>query len=315
MCYSAQVSESLKKLRRKFSAQVDFDQIEWTFRKRVQRQKDFLISRAFEFNFDNPESSEEQRIKALIDDYRKARATELEAELFAQKQRLVKAERDIAHATQAGSKPTKKAENDLRIATAKIEKHKQWLDDLHRTDPLPRDARIFVDHFAPIVVRENHVNVIRLARYHLRRRGKPESFDRQYEGLYNARRDNLEKFWAPEFGKTHAVFLVESFFENVERDGEKRVAHFTPADGREMIIACLYSQWGEPHGDGFLSFAAITDEPPEEVRTAGHDRIIINLDESVTHEWLRPAGKSVADLQAILDTRSRPFYEHQLLAA
>jgi hypothetical protein len=48
---------------------------------------------------------------------------------------------------------------------------------------------------------------------------------------------------------------VQSFFENVERDGRKAVAHFVPRDGREMIIACLYSDWGDPETNGFLSLA------------------------------------------------------------
>jgi len=154
-----------------------------------------------------------------------------------------------------------------------------------------------------------------LGRYHLRRRGKPPSFDNQYRGLYNARRDNLERFWTPEFGKTHALMYIESFYENVERDGKNAVAHFVPRDGREMIIACLYSDWGDPETDGFLSFAAVTDDPPPEVEAAGHNRIIINLDESAIDSWLSPDGKSLADLQQILDNRSRPYYGHELLAA
>ena len=125
----------------------------------------------------------------------------------------------------------------------------------------------------------------------------------------------MEKFWAPEFGHTHAVFVVSSFYENVVRDGVNRVAHFTPADGNDMVIACLYSEWGDPHGDGFLSFAAITDNPPAEVAAAGHDRIIINLDAVAIDDWLTPAGRAQVDLQVLLDTRARPHYDHEMLAA
>jgi putative SOS response-associated peptidase YedK len=315
MCYSAQVIQSFKRLRRQFSAQVDYHQVEQTFRKRIQWPKDFQISRAVEFHFDHPQNPAESRIKALIDEFRDARAPELEKELFAQKRRLVVAERQIEAARAIGKPPTKKAMTDQRVATNKIEQHEKWLKDLRRTDELPRHGRIFSDHFAPIIVRENGINWIRLARYHLRRRGNPASFDAQYEGLHNARRDNLEKFWSPEFGKTHACFCIESFFENVERDGVKRVAHFTPSDGREMTIACLYSEWGNQEEDGFLSFAAITDIPPPEVSAAGHDRIIINLDETVVNDWLAPAGRNFQDLQVQLDQRARPYYGHELLAA
>ena len=144
----------------------------------------------------------------------------------------------------------------------------------------------------------------------------PPSFDQQYTGLYNARRDSLtSRFWQPEFGKTHAVFLVSSFFENVQRDGRNKVAHFTPNDGREMVIACLYSEWGNPDEDGFLSFAAITDEPPPEVSAAGPDRMIIRLDDPVIEDWLSPYGKSNEELQTMLDVRAKSIYEHELLDA
>jgi putative SOS response-associated peptidase YedK len=215
----------------------------------------------------------------------------------------------------SGRIATKKALNDQRVATNKIESFTRWKFDLWRTEVKERDRRIFDNHFVPIILQKNGTRLIQLGRYHLRRRGKPPSFDDQYAGLYNARRDNLEKFRTPEFGKTHALMYIESFFENVERDGKKAVAHFVPADGREMIIACLYADWDDPATDGFLSFAAVTDDPPPEVEAAGHNRIIINLDERAIDEWLSPDGKTFAELQQVLDHRSRPYYGHELLAA
>lgn len=315
MCFSAQVFQSLKRLSRRFNAQIDFEQIELTFRRRIQDPKGFRISRAFEFNFDTPETVEEQRIKALIDEYRTARGREIEEDLFEQISRLNKAERAISDAEAALKTPTAKALKDQEVATKKIKQYKRWKSDLWRNEELKRDGQIYDNHFVPIVIKRDGVNLIQLGRYHLRRRGKPPSFDNQYEGLYNSRRDNLEKFWVPEFGKTHSLMFIESFFENVQRDGKKVVAHFTPQDGREMIIACLYSDWGDPETNGFLSFSAITDVPPPEVAAAGHNRIIINLDDGAIEHWLAPQGKSYADLQVILDNRSRPYYGHELLAA
>jgi putative SOS response-associated peptidase YedK len=300
---------------RRFDAQVDFSQVERTFRQRLQDPKTFQISRAFEFNFDNPQTDAETRIKTAIDEYRTLKGAEIEAKLFEQKTRLNEAERAIKEAGVAGKAPTKRALNDQRIAIDKIDACLRWKSDLWRTELKDRDGRIFDNHFVPIIVQKNGTRLIQLGRYHLRRRGKPPSFDNQYRGLYNSRRDNLEKFWTPEFGKTHALMYVWSFFENVERNGKKAVAHFIPQDGREMIIACLYSDWGDPNTDGFLSFAAVTDDPPPEVEAAGHNRIIINLDERAIDGWLSPEGQSLPDLQQILDNRSRPYYGHELLAA
>ena len=42
-------------------------------------------------------------------------------------------------------------------------------------------------------------------RYQLRPRGKPESFDQRFPGLYNARRDALTRFWREQFGALDAV--------------------------------------------------------------------------------------------------------------
>ncbi len=102
--------------------------------------------------------------------------------------------------------------------------------------------------------------------------------DKQLPGLYNARRDSLGKYWKGLFGVSHAVMLVDSFFENVQLDGKNQVLHFVPRPAGTMLIACLCAEWKDPQGGPpLLSFAAITDEPPPEVAAAGHDRMIISL--------------------------------------
>lgn len=316
MCFSAMIRQDLKKLSR-YCPQVDFGQIEMTFARRLENPKFYKIPRAFEANFESPTTPEQVRIKTLIDEHRSRVASELEAELFKQKTRLVEAERHIREKQAANKAPTKKALKDQEVATDKVESLRVKLSDLTRTETKPRDARIFPHHFAPIIVHENGSNRIVLARYLLRRRGAPATFDAQFNSsLYNSRRDNLEKFWKTEFGKAHALALVDSFFENVEgKNGANQVLHFTPDTDRPMHIACLFSQWGDLSQDGFYSFSAITDEPPDEVRAAGHDRCIVNLEEDAIAEWLSPEGKSFLELQAILDRKERPFYEHEVLAA
>ena len=171
-------------------------------------------------------------------------------------------------------------------------------------------------NYAPIVINDGGRVVVRLARYHCRQAGKPASIDRQFPGLYNARRDNLEKFWREQFGYHHALMLVDSFYENVERDGRNAVLHFVPRPATPMLIACLYSEWVDP-GDGkkLLSFAAITDDPPAEVRDAGHDRMIVNIQPQNIGRWLTPADRPVEELQAILNDRQMPYYAHEELAA
>ncbi|HEX5755581.1 MAG TPA: hypothetical protein VFY12_04450 [Arenimonas sp.] len=45
-----------------------------------------------------------------------------------------------------------------------------------------------------------------------------------------------------------------------------------------------------------------------------HVRCIIPIREANLEAWLNPAGASIRALQAILDDRDRPYYEHRLAA-
>jgi putative SOS response-associated peptidase YedK len=171
-------------------------------------------------------------------------------------------------------------------------------------------------HYAPIVLQDGGRRVMRLARYHCRKASEPEFIDRKLPGLYNARRDSLGKYWQGLFGVSHAVMMVESFFENVDRDGKNQVLHFVPKPANTMLIACLVATWNDGKGGRpLLSFAAITDEPPTEVAAAGHDRMIINLKPEHLDAWLSPKGKSLDELQQILSDRQTPYYEHEVMAA
>jgi hypothetical protein len=46
--------------------------------------------------------------------------------------------------------------------------------------------------------------------------------------------------------------------------GANVILHFTPRPPQPMLIACLYGEWSDPAGS-LLSYAAMTDEPPDEV--------------------------------------------------
>ena len=99
--------------------------------------------------------------------------------------------------------------------------------------------------------------------------------------------------------------------------GEKEqnvILEFKPRPAQEMLAACLRSHWtgkGEPD---LLSFAAITDDPPEESAIAGHDRCIIPLKPENVEAWLNPDPGNLAAAYAILDDRARPVYEYRMAA-
>lgn len=311
MCYSAQVEAAYRAYLKLTKAEIDIPQFEEIFGLRFE-DSTVKIPRAVEHWFTDPKSAGEKRIQAAIDQYRDAEVTKVEKELFALRKRLADAERVLA------TKPTKAAAESKRIATDKSERAMKRLDRLKDAKPRASDGRIFPMHYAPIIVQDGGKRLIRLARYHCRPLGKPASIDRQFPGLYNARRDNLEKFWRGQYGSTHALMLVSSFYENVDRDGRNAVLHFVPRPADTMLIACLYSAWTDPKGQGgkpLLTFAAITDEPPPEVAAAGHDRMIVNIRPENIDAWLSPAERTPAELNAILSDRQTPYYEHEVLAA
>src|SRR5208337_3298839 len=110
------------------------------------------------------------------------------------------------------TRETKKAREDVRIAGNKIESLTAKLSDLRRLEPLLRDNRIFPMVYAGVIIERDAEKLLTPMRYFCRPAGKPASYDRQFPGLYNARRDNLQKFWAQQFGHTHAIMVVDRFY-------------------------------------------------------------------------------------------------------
>ena len=320
MCYSAQVVQVVRKLHRELGIRLDYEEAFSLFMRRLD-DPGIVISRGFEVNFENPASDQERRIRAAIDEHRSRMATQLAKDLFTQRTRLVTAERSLKE------RETKKAREEVRIATNKINSLTTKLADLRRGETTPPDNRIFPMTYAGVIVRQGGHNVLTPMRYFCRPAGMPSFYDKKFPGLYNARRDNLEKFWGEQFGHHHAVMVVESFYENVrlhamehrELDvGEKEtnvVLQFTPEPAQTLLIACLWSHWTDPEEPDVRGFAAITDDPPADVAAAGHDRCIVNLKPEHVEAWLTPEGRSVEELQAILSDRVTLVIQHAALQA
>ncbi|MFM0137835.1 SOS response-associated peptidase family protein [Caballeronia grimmiae] len=319
MCYSAQIQADYRKYVKTFGAHMDIEEFTRLYFERAEGSK-AKIPKAVDDAFRNPQTDAERHIRALIDRFNAEQTSKLEQEIFKQRTRLADAERTLQ------SKVTKAATESKRIATDKIEASLRRLEDINRTEPEPRDSRIFPGTYAPVLVVENGTYVVKPMRYQCRIAGKPANYDVKYPGTYNARRDNLEGFWGPCFGYTHGVMLVDVFYENVrkakyentllethDRD-ENVVLEFRPSNGELMHVACLWSRWSAPDHPDLLSFAAITDEPPPEIAAAGHDRCIIPIKPENVDAWLNPDPKNLDAMYAILVDKDRPYYEHRLAA-
>ena len=324
MCYSAQIRHDYNRFLREYGAVLDIQAFARLYWARQDGAK-LKIPKAMDALFAQPHDDDERRIREMIDAYDRAQAGTLEQELFRQRKRLADAERALQ------AKTTKAARESRRIATDKVQWALGKLADLRRTTLVDEDARIFPGWYAPVLVSERGRRVVKPMRYQCRLAGKPASTDRQFPGCYNARRDNLEGFWKDAFGATHGLLVVNAFFENVSRhkvegralaSGEAEenvVLEFRPTPPQDMLVACLWSHWrplpGQPTDEpDLLSFAAITDAPPAEIAAAGHDRCIVPIKPEHMDAWLNPDANRREALQAILDDRSRPYYEHRLAA-
>lgn len=320
MCYSAQLQDSYDKYVRRWGADIDFDEFVRLYFADTGSPKR-KTPKAMDAWFSNPKSDPERQIKGYIDQRNTEQATKLEQDLFKQKKRLADAERTLQ------TKTTKKAVEDKRIASEKIEWALGKLSDLRRNTFIDEDARIFPQWYAPVLIVENGRKVIKPMRYQCRVAGSPASNDFKFPGTYNARRDNLEGFWRRQFGYSHGILIANAFYENVSlhamqhrelAPGEKEqnvVLEFRPEPKQEMLVACLWSRWkGDGKEPGLLSFAAITDEPPKEIAAAGHDRCIIPIKPEHVDAWLNPDPTNLKALYTILDDRARPYYEHRMAA-
>ncbi|TAA08579.1 hypothetical protein EA658_17995 [Pseudoxanthomonas winnipegensis] len=308
MCYSAQVHAEFKQFQREFGAVMDLNEYVRVFwwregkdprRIKAPRQ---MIRELLEIG---PPDLQARLRAADAED-----TDALTREIFDQRRRVADAERALQ------VKETKKALNDVRVGTNKVEAAQRKLDTL-KGKVSPGDSRIFPGVYGPVMVSEGGKRVVKPMRYQCRPAGKPSFYDVKYPGTYNARRDNLEGFWKGQFGYTHGIMVADRFYENMEGpDGKNHVLEFVPRTQEPMLIACLWSHWVDPTGaePDLLSFAAITDDPEPEVAAAGHDRTIINIKPKHIDAWLNPDPRNLQALYDIFDDKRHPFYEHRKAA-
>jgi putative SOS response-associated peptidase YedK len=313
MCYSAMMWDEYGKYVRAFGADIsigEYVQIYWT---RLQGGK-VRTPKGMDAAFlADPRSDDERRIAQWIVEHERLETARLQTGLFAQRKRLADAERKLQ------AKATKAAQEDRRIAGNKVEQLLGRLADLGRREPRARDARFYPGWHTHVMVSEGGRRVLKPMRYRCRMPGWSDEVERRFPGTYMARRDKLEVSWSKLFGHTHGLIVMTRFYENVERrdaDGApvNVELEFAPRATEPMLVACLWSRTPTADGD-LLSFAAISDDPPEEILAAGHDRCPIPIRAEYIDAWLDPDPCDLRAQHAILDDRERPYYEHRLAEA
>ena len=322
------VEQAAKKYRRDSipfmrKVRIQLDMYDDLFQRRLNGEK-IMVNKLMEYSFTHGDDKEEKLIAEKINRWHEQQIHLVEKNIFTQKKRLADAERILA------AKPTKKAENDRRIASDKIAKYSSDLKR-HRTIEITSESeqRIFPGHYMSMLCLDSDRNPrVIPVRYLMRPHDKDESFDLKFNGCYNARLDSLDRvaWWKNALGKRHGLIMVKKFYENVPvenyqkkfslPDGlsEKRnlVLCFEPKNTEYMFIPTLWDVWEKKGQPSLYSAALITDEPEPEIADAGHDRTPIFLKESAIERWLLATESSVKDL-TVLSEREHPSYLHRIM--
>ncbi len=225
------------------------------------------------------------------------------------------------------TKETKKAREDVRISTTKIETLTTKLSRLRSSEPNEEDNRIFPFVYAGVIVKKDGQNLLTPMRYHCRPAGKPaflignsrvsttpDATILRSSGASSS--DPITPSWSLKAStKTSNVTRWNTATLPPSEREQNVVLQFKPEPAQTMYIACLWSHWTDPKEPDLRGFAAITDEPPADVAAAGHDRCIINLKPEHAAAWLSPQNHSTAELQCILSDRAIPVFQHEILEA
>lgn len=323
MCYSALVKQHASDLGLHLESRVDYESFLDLFLRRSKGEK-LLINKEMESQFTvGAKTMQDKGIGKLIREWHEKQIPLLTEELKKQQERLLNAQESLK------KKATKKALNDVRVATNKISKI-EFDIERHQIEHVSSEseARIYPLHyFSMVYVNEKNEKVVAPFRYLMRPHDKDADFDFKFNGCYNARLDNIQKvrWWGDSFGKRHGIMIVEKFYENVSREDylkhyklkevpekESLVLCFEPKNKDYIVIPTLWDRW-EKNGEVLMSAALITDDPEPEVAKAGHDRTPIFLKEEKINDWLFCEGKSPEELLEVLSHREHPYYEHKLL--
>ncbi|MDF4005334.1 SOS response-associated peptidase family protein [Luteibacter sp. PPL552] len=322
MCYSAQIVADFSKYRRhggELDLQAYVKMAGWVRQKGTWMK---TMPKAMRNAFLDSTAPEEQEARGIaVAAYREAAAA-IQQEIAAQSARLEKAK------TVLGSpKPTKKAEGEQRIAKKKLAAALAKLDQVTDQAGRPELARIWPGDLTPVLIRDHETGERRVVpmRYRCRLPGWDDAKERAKPGTYNARMDSLTTVWKKLWGYNHGVMVARRFFESVslhrlqQRElapGERDLfveLEFRPEPEQDMLLACLW-RWVEPEGDepGFYSVAAITRDPPPEVRAAGHDRCVIPIRPENLDAWLDPQPGQLVEMERILADPIDAYYAHQV---
>lgn len=197
MCYSAQIYADFRKYQR-LGGEVDIKAFVKMFWQR-KKSGDWVkkVPKAMRDAFNHPRNADEAEALAIATGAYSEAALALEREIADQTERLAK-----AVAVLSSGKPTKKAENDQRVATNKIAAAKAKLTELGKEANADGLGRVWPGSYCPVLIRDHATGERKIVpmRYRCRLAGWTAKDEIEKPGTYNARRDKLSTVWKKLFG-------------------------------------------------------------------------------------------------------------------
>ena len=158
MCYSAQVIEAYGEYCDLFGAQVDIEAFAQLYGMKLYDTR-AATTPALDAALKADQRAGFQKAREAVDRFQAQQVAALGQEVVDQRERLAKAELTLT------TKVTKKATDDKRIATNKIERALEKLESLQRKERKSGDSRMYPGYYVPVLILEDGKKIVRPMRY------------------------------------------------------------------------------------------------------------------------------------------------------
>jgi putative SOS response-associated peptidase YedK len=153
-------------------------------------------------------------------------------------------------------------------------------------------------------------------RYRIRPNGSEEEIPSKYN-LYNARQESilLKKTWSSLIGRNHVSIPMNAFNEWVTTDSGKKIVQFRKRNTELFWVAGLFDIWENPENKTkLISFAIITTEPTDYIKTVGHDRCPVILSENEAIEWIKIKSDPNSAFDYLPKSMNKIEFSHEFTA-
>lgn len=184
---------------------------------------------------------------------------------------------------------------------------------------------VFPFTFAPVIVKKDGQLALTAKRYSLTpswaktpkvkwatynaRMNRPNAKNGKLEFIYEV------PTWKESFASFHCLVPMDEFKESChEGSGAGHIVKFEPTKPGSLLFAAgLYSDWiDKTTGEVLSTFAIVTHDPDEYIRSVGHDRSPVFLGSDSGKEWLNSFNTGIDAYEFLVKNSTRPELKYDL---